>query len=279
MNHLAAYSVLMSVYKGDHPLYLKQSIDSMLQQTVLPSELVIILNGPLGTELEQVIQSCQGGGIPIKTVRIEINRGHGLALATGLQQCDCELVARMDADDISCSNRCELQLEQFLRHPELDLLGGQIAEFYSHFEGRNTVRSVPMEYKDIIAFAKRRNPFNHMTVMFKKQAVLQAGNYLDAHFLEDYDLWVRMILNGCRCGNLPVTVAFARVDGMEQRRGGIEYARSLLRFQKKLLEWNFISKREYMENCTVRIFASLIPTGVRRWVYRHMLRIRTEREI
>ncbi|MFR5731884.1 MAG: glycosyltransferase [Clostridium sp.] len=103
------YSVLMSVYKKERPEYLHAALKSMTGQSWRPSEIVLVCDGPLTTELEAVLKDAEFHSL-LKTVRLEKNAGLGAALAKGLPECSCEWVARMDSDDIAASNRCEKQL-------------------------------------------------------------------------------------------------------------------------------------------------------------------------
>ena len=185
----------MSLYIKEKPEYLRLAIDSMLGQTVVPDEIVIVEDGPLTDDLYAVLDEYKEK-FPqiIRTVRNEKNLGLGLALNAGLKECRNELVARMDTDDISKPDRCEKQLKYFLENPETTILGGQIAEFIT--EPANIVgrRIVPETDKELKEYIKKRCPFNHMTVMFKKSDVIKVGNYQDWFWNEDYYLWIRLAL-------------------------------------------------------------------------------------
>ncbi len=214
------YSVLMSVYVKEKPEYLKTSIESILGQTVLPEQFVIVQDGTLTPQLLEVIAEYQEKyPLMFTVVPQETNQGLGKALDIGLQYCRNELVARMDSDDISLPQRCEKQLARFAQNPELTLLGGHIDEFYDDPDKIVSSKVVPCGYEDIKRYCRRRNPFNHPTVMFKKSQVLRCGGYGDLVRCQDFDLFSRMVNSGCYAENLDETLLLFRSnEGNYQRR-------------------------------------------------------------
>lgn len=275
-----AYSVLMSVYGKENSVWFKKAAESMLNQTAPPDEFVLICDGPLTEELETAVEELDRSypGM-FQILRLKENVGLGEALRQGILLCRNELVARMDSDDIACPDRCRQQLELFQKIPELAFSSGTIAEFFDErdLESSETaalrLRMLPQSHEEIVSYAKKRNPMNHMAVMLKKSAVLQAGNYQSAEGLEDYDLWSRMLQLGFRAGNLKETLVWARIgNGMEQRRGGVKYAGRMARFQTLLLKRGFLSLPQYIINCCIRIPVSLLPGRIRAAVYGVCLR-------
>lgn len=275
-----AYSVLMSVYGKENSVWFKTAAESMLNQTAPPDEFVLICDGPLTEELETAVEELDRSypGM-FQILRLKENVGLGEALRQGILLCRNELVARMDSDDIACPDRCRQQLELFQKIPELAFSSGTIAEFFDErdLESSETaalrLRMLPQSHEEIVSYAKKRNPMNHMAVMLKKSAVLQAGNYQSAEGLEDYDLWSRMLQLGFRAGNLKETLVWARIgNGMEQRRGGVKYAGRMARFQTLLLKRGFLSLPQYIVNCCIRIPVSLLPGRIRAAVYGVCLR-------
>jgi glycosyltransferase involved in cell wall biosynthesis len=266
----------MSVYEKENPVFLRKSIDSMLMQSVKPDEIVVVKDGRLTPELDGLIDEYRENHSIIKLVAIEENAGLWKALRTGVEHCSYDLVARMDADDISAPCRCELQLLAFESDPNLDMVGGQIIEFED--EGPQdsddkSLRKVPISGNEISFFAKSRNPFNHMTVMFKKEAVLKAGNYQEMPMFEDYFLWVRMLMAGCRMMNLDEVLVYARRgNGIYSRRGGVSYVRSIIRCQKAFLSLGFISLPQFVRNMAVRVPVALVPNVMRKRFYEWFLR-------
>lgn len=268
------YSVLMSVYKKEKPEYLKQAIESMLNQTVQTNDFVLVCDGPLTPELDLLIEDiCRLYPELFQIIRLKKNSGLGNALNVGLKKCRYELVARMDSDDKSLPNRCELQLRQFKEKPELAFCSGDIAEFITDTKEIQNIRHVPTSYKEIIRFAKKRNPMNHMAVMYRRSAVIDAGGYIEIQYFEDYYLWVRMLKKGYKAANLDQTLVNVRIgNGMYGRRGGIAYAKNVCILQKKMLEAHFISYFEFIRNCLVRIGGSIVPVCIRKYMYEKILR-------
>ena len=200
MNERQKFSVLFSVYFKENPEFFDRALESVYNQSVRADEWVIVKDGPIPQELQDVIDKYkQFEDVTIKEVQLEQNKGLGVALSYGVPECSYELIARMDTDDISVPNRFELQLAEFEKDPELDLCGGQIIEFETEENTPIAERKVPLTQDEIVEFQRTRSAFNHVTVMFKKSKVLEAGNYKDCPLMEDDMLWVDMILAGAKC--------------------------------------------------------------------------------
>ncbi len=265
------YSVLMSLYIKEKPEYLRLAVDSMLNQTVKPDEIVIVEDGPLTDALYAVLDEY---GDKITRVRNEKNLGLGLALNLGLKVCRNELVARMDTDDISKPERCEVQLHYFEQHPETDIVGGDIAEFIGDESNIVGKRMVPQTNAEIREYMKKRCAFNHMSVMYKKTAVEAAGGYQDWFWNEDYYLWIRMWLNGAVFGNTGTVLVNVRTgEEMYQRRGGKKYFKSEKGLQDYMLEHRMIGFGTYVMNVSKRfVVQEILPNSVRGWVFRKFAR-------
>lgn len=233
------YSVLMSVYKKENPEYFKLSVESMLKQTLAPEQIVIVKDGKLTNELDSAIENLIQNNPGLFTiVELEKNVGLGLALNEGLKACRNELVARMDTDDISVENRCELQVNEFLKNNKLCILGSNIAEFRDNPDKIISSRMVPTKHNEILKFSRRRNPFNHPTVMYKKSEVLKVGGYGDYRRNQDLDLFVRMLHNGCVSANLNQNLVLFRAndDNLKRRKSWIKcssYIGMIYNFWKK----------------------------------------------
>ncbi|MCA9765827.1 MAG: glycosyltransferase [Carnobacterium sp.] len=213
------YSVLMSVYCNENPDFFIESIESMLKQTIKPDEIVIVKDGPLTVELDNIIDLYVEKEKSLYTIiSLERNQGLGLALNKGLENCRNELVARMDTDDISFENRCELQLAEFKKNSKLSINGAWTNEFFDDPSHIVTSRIVPETHKEIKRFSRRRSPFNHPTVMYKKSAVLAIGGYRDILRKEDIDLFVRMIHNGSISMNIPQPLLYYRSNKDNYKR-------------------------------------------------------------
>ena len=229
---MKAFSVCMSVYHGDNAAFFKQSLDSLLAQTRKPDEIVLVVDGPVGDDIDTVISYFETSSDTFKVIRLEKNSGHAVARQTGLDAAQYDYVAIMDSDDIAVPERFEKQMAYIEAHPEVDALGGQIDEFIG--EPSNVVgsRIVPLTDGEIKNYLKNRCPMNLVTVMLKKDAVQKAGGYIDWYCEEDYYLWVRMTEQGMQFANLPDNLVNVRVgEEMYQRRGGWKYFKSEAKLQ------------------------------------------------
>lgn len=268
------FSVLISVYKKEKAEYLKRALQSVINQTLKPTEIVIVKDGPLTKELDDCIEDFQKQNSKLfKILSFKENRGLGLALRDGVKACKYEYIARMDSDDISKLDRFEKQFNYLQKHPETALLGTWITEFSKDENNPDTVTKLPCIHKTIIKFAKRRNPFRHVTVVLKKSAVIQSGNYRDFLWFEDYDLFVRILQKGYIAANIPECLVNVRADkDMFARRGGWQYLKQDCKFQKQLLKTKFICKTDFLINITIRSIVRLIPNKVRSYLYKKILR-------
>lgn len=270
------FSVLMSLYYKEKPEYFNQCMASVMEQTILPEQIVIVKDGPLTCELEETLGhwiSLNPGLYTI--VPLETNQGLGAALAEGIRYCRNSLIARMDTDDIALRHRFERQLKEFEANPELDICGSSILEFEGTLEHIVSKRRVPIRDSEIKQYQKRRDAFNHMTVIYKKETVLRAGNYLSCLLIEDTLLWVNMIQAGAKCTNIEESLVYARVgNDMYERRGGWEYFLKYKEGKKKVLETGYISFFDYIYTITIQLVIALIPNKMRSNIYKKYLRIR-----
>jgi glycosyltransferase involved in cell wall biosynthesis len=266
------FSLLMSVYVKDDPEHLSIAFKSILDSTVKPDEVVLVEDGPIGISIEKVIEEFNSK-LPVKIIKMPQNVGLGRALRAGLEHCDNEWIARFDSDDVCVPTRFEQQASFIEHNPEIDILGSWVSEFEINFDCSHAVKKTPDEHESIVRFAKKRNPFNHMTVMYRKSSVLAAGGYQDDYLYEDYALWVRMIQNGCLTANIPEVLVHARTgNGMEVRRGGVKYAKSEVKAQYNFYKLGFISLIELIKNLAIRVPVRLLPGSFRKFIYRKTLR-------
>lgn len=269
---LNQFSLLMSVYAKENPDFLSRCLDSILAQSVLPDELVIVKDGSLTGELDAVLAGLQFPG-ELQIIALPENVTQGPARAEGVKVAKHEWIAIMDSDDICLADRFEKQLQMIRDNPELGLIGGQIAEFLDDPEHIVATRTVPVSNEDIVAYAKKRNPFSQMTVMFRRELVLAAGNYRYFPWFEDYDLWARMIKNGTVCANHPGILVYARAGGgMVGRRRGRSYIKSEWRMQKQLKSLGFIGFFGFWRNAALRIPVRLLPEKMLAAVYKRFAR-------
>lgn len=267
------YSVLMAVYGKEKPEFFRQSIESMLAQTLPFSDFVLVCDGALTHELNEVISWAQEEmGEKLQIIRLKENKGLGKALRTGVPRCRCSVIARMDSDDISRPDRCERQ-SRIIERDGYDLVSGTLQEFVREPGDMDRLRVLPRTSEEILQYAKKRNPFNHPCVMFRKESVLRVGSYQDFPGFEDYYLWIRMLRKGCKGYNVQEVILDMRTgNGMYDRRGGRDYLYWVLRFQRYLYCKNFITKKEYIQNCLVRTTVGAIPGGAREKFYHVFLR-------
>lgn len=267
------FSVLMSLYIKEKPEYFVQCMDSVLNQTVMPSQIVIVKDGPITEELEAVLESYIKSQPQLyRVVPLKENVGLGLALAAGIIHCDYELVARMDTDDICRKDRFEKQLAVFESDPDVDICGSHILEFEKDVSTIVTRRTVPLDDQSIKEYQKRRDAFNHMTVMYKKSMVLKAGNYQSCLLMEDTLLWVHMIQAGCKCANIDDYLVYARVgEDMYKRRGGLSYYKKYLNGRKRVRQTGYISAWDYSYTLALQLVITLLPNKVRGFVFKTLL--------
>lgn len=272
---LPEYSVLMSVYKNDKPEFLDLAIASMACQTVEPKDIVIVCDGPLTSELDATLEKWQKVLEKQLTLhRLNENHGLGFALNVGLSLCKCDIVARMDSDDISRPERCEILLSKLISEG-LDLVGGAIEEFDRAAGDMGVVRMPPLTKKDIDTWLKGRNPFNHMSVLFDRHVVEGAGGYEPFPWMEDYWLWARMIARGCRCANVSDVVVDVRTgEGMYARRSNVAYLKSQVRFFAELRKLGLVGRADQVKAVAQRTMATILPTSLVKLAYNTLLRER-----
>jgi glycosyltransferase involved in cell wall biosynthesis len=268
------YSVLMSVYHKEKPEYLKQAIESIQAQTYPTDDFVLVCDGPLNSELDAVITTKQQemNGV-LKVYRLDKNEGLGNALNAGINHCKNELVARMDSDDVAYPNRCEKQIDVFNTHPEVSICSGIVEEFTTDPEVVDARRALPETNAKIMEFAKKRNPFNHPCVMYKKSAVEAAGSYKDFYLLEDYYLWLRMLMAGYQGYNIQEPLLHMRAGSdMYMRRAGWKYAKTQAKLFKFMKDSGFIGNGQYIKSCVIRSGSALAPNWLRKFMFEKVLR-------
>lgn len=268
------YSVLMSVYKKEKVEHFIQAVDSLLNQTIRPEQIVLVRDGGVYEELQHVIDNYVIDYPTLFTyLPLEQNGGLGNALRYGLTYCRNELVGRMDTDDISAPDRFERQLEFMINNPDVDIVGGNISEFINEPTEIVDYRIVPQTHEEIKMYLKSRNPFNHMTVMFKKTALEKVGSYESFYLFEDWYLWLKMYLSGAKFANINVVLVNVRISDMANRRGGLRYYRSCVKLLKFMKEKHVIGSGEYIKMKMVRFCGYvLLPSKMREWAYKKFLR-------
>lgn len=264
----------MSVYYKEKPEYLQQSMESIYQQTVPTDDFVLVCDGLLTNELDAVIAEMQEKFQErLHVVRLEQNSGLGKALNIGLQHCKNELVARMDSDDVSHKDRCEKELAIFAQQPQISIVSGVVEEFDGSIDNVQSQRVVPETQAEILSFARKRNPFNHPCVMYRKSAVEAAGSYQDFYLLEDYYLWLRMLKHGFQGYNLQKPILWMRAGkDMYKRRGGWKYVKAQRQLLRYMYHENIISIGEYLFVLAARIGVAMMPNKLRSFIFEAILR-------
>lgn len=267
------FSVSMCVYGKDNPEWFKTAVESVINQTVKPSEIVLVVDGPVEGELQEVIKSYEQEDL-FNVIYLPENQGHGNARRKGLENCKYDLVALMDADDISLPDRFEKQINEFVKDDSLSIVGGNISEFIDSEENVVGYRIVPETHQEISEYLKKRCPFNQVSVMFNRKDVESVGGYIDWFWEEDYYLWLRMFLAGFKFKNVPDTLVSVRVGReMYSRRGGLKYFKSEKALQKYMLKNRIIGRGTYFVNVLKRFIVQvLLPNRLRGWVFRKFAR-------
>ena len=266
------YSVLMTVYKKDNPSFVKQGIDSMLAQTVLTDDFVLVCDGPLTNELNKLIDNYKSEYKEIfHIVRMEKNVGLGAALRHGLPLCKNRLVARMDDDDVAYPERCEKELKYYEMHPEISILGAYVAEFENEISNVIREKEVPTDMNSIMEFSRRRNPFNHSTVMLDKEKILSIGNYSEMRTNQDVDLWVRALNRGLIGANLPESLVYFRFDNdTYQRRKDMKNVKLMVKVWKNFYKNKYCRLNDLMFVTLMQYGVALAPTKLIQWAYDHL---------
>ena len=267
------FSVLMSVYFKENPEYFELAMESVCNQTIKPTEVVLVVEGQLSKELEEKLKNLKSKYKFINTYDIESGNGLGSSLKFGLTKCKYNYVMRADTDDICVKNRFEAELEYMKEHPEIDVLGSSIYEFKESIDEENIrLKNMPTG-ENIYKYAKKRNPLNHMTVCMKKDSVLEVGNYSTQRMLEDYELWLRMIVNGKKIENINTPLVYARIgNGFEKRRGNKTQIKLWIKIQKYMYKNNMISIIRYWINILNMYIMVYTPNSARVFAYKYILR-------
>lgn len=268
-NNTTPFSVLMAVYIKESPERLRRALESVFEQTLKPNEVVLVKDGPLTGELNMVVNDFKSKYAILKVVPLKENHGLGYALNEGLQHCSFNLVARMDSDDVSKPNRFEVQMKYMSEHKDVDVCGTWLEEFEDDIHLSTSIKKVPVEHNDIKKYAKKRNPINHPTVVYKKDKVLSLGGY--DGFPEDLYLWIKLLMHGCKFHNIGM-VLYSQYFSLEavKRRG--TYLKYDIKAQNDFYKIGFINKMEYLRNVAIRVGVRIMPDSIRAYIYKNIIR-------
>lgn len=275
MSLTICFSVLVTVYHKDNPSYLQEALDSIMTQSLLPDEVVVVEDGPIGSNLTEVIKRFkQNTNFVVNILSLPVNVGTGLAINAGLDFCSYDLVAKMDSDDINYPYRFERQIALFKKNPAIDFCSAFVSEFYNDDVSKiKAYRKLPESHENIVMYAKKRCPLNQPVVMYRRSAVLDSGGYRKYTFGEDYDLWVRALLKGYNFYNIQEPLLYFRsnIDTIK-KRGSLWYLKIDLAHHYDFYKLGFLSLSQFIYNSVVRIFVRLSPIKLRILIYNKLLR-------
>lgn len=268
-------SVAMSVYKNDSPEFFKEALESILNQTKVPDEIILVEDGPIPHQLDKIISEYESKYSILNVIREKENKGLGNALRIAVNNAKYDYIARMDSDDISSLDRFEKQLSFLKNHPEVDIVGGDAAKFEktpNEIIGYRRPKYTDAELKKQL---QDKTPFCHVTIMAKKKSIIQAGSYVEIFNQEDYYLWARMAKNNCIFANIPDILVYVRLVGVGGRRGGWKYFKNEMFMQKYLFKSHIIGLPKYCLHMIEKFIVQVIFTAkLREWAYQTFIKVR-----
>ena len=273
------YSVLISVYKSDSPVYLAVALDSIYKNQIKkPDEIVIVEDGPVPEGTGRVIKAFSDsvhseGNAKVKVVGLKENVGLGAALKEGTKHCTCDYIFRMDTDDISVPERFKVLSEYLEAHPEIDALGSDIGEFTEDPEKVTRKRVCPRDHEGILRMSRSRNPMNHVSAVIRRESLVKIGGYRALPLIEDYYLWVRMLAHGMKLANINQTLVKVRLgNGFDRRRGSVDRVKSWKVLQRYMVSHKMIGRfRAFLNMISIRLFV-YSPSGLKHILYGKLLR-------
>lgn len=261
------FSVLISIYCKENPQWFREALDCVFMQTILPTEIVLVEDGPLTPELYAVIDEFKEKYPIFNIVKNEENLGLGLALARGVEAASNEIIARMDTDDIIPSHRFATQLAKV--EEGYDVVSCWSLTFEGSIDNVFATKKRPENHDEIVKLAHKRSPMCHAGAFMRKSAVLAAGNYIHKQYYEDYNLWIRMILNGCKFYNIQEVLYYVRTTKEQlQRRGGISYLKKELKYLYEFKKMGFFTMMDFFKASLIRVIARLSPSVFRTYIFK-----------
>lgn len=268
------FSVLMPIYYKENPEYFATALESIVNQTLMPNEIVIVKDGPLTSELDFVIENFVSKSPQLfNIVELKENVGQGKARNAGLNACSHNIVALMDSDDIARNDRFEIQITYMEKNPNVDVVGSFITEFENNPEIIESIKAVPITHEEIYNFGKWRSPMNNMTVVYKKDKIFEVGAYNFFNFGEDYLLFAKMLMNGCKFYNFEDCLVNARAGSrmLAKRVGWNKIKQEFLLFYE-FRKMGYINNYQFVRNVSLKFLLRVIPNWLRTWIYRKFLR-------
>lgn len=267
------FSVLISLYYKENPDFLRQSLDSVFNQTLPPSEVILVEDGPLTTELYSVVSEYEHRYPTLHIIKLPQNGGLGKALNEGLKHCNFDLVVRMDTDDICFPDRFMKQVNFMVNHPEIGICSAWVEEFKDDINNVVSIRRIPEKSEELYEYGKKRCPINHPAAIFRKSVVLSCGGYRHFKMIEDYYLWVQMMVKGVMFWNIQECLLhFRTTDDMYKRRGGWNLAINEFKLQYIMYKTKYISFFSFIINAIPKFIIRIAPNPVRKLIYENLLR-------
>lgn len=268
------FSVLMPIYYKENPEYFNTALESVVNQTLMPNEIVIVKDGKLTEELDAVIDKYVSEYPQLfNIVELKENVGQGKARNAGLNACSHNIVALMDSDDIARKDRFEIQIKYMEQNPDVDVVGSFITEFENNPNLIESIKAVPITHEAIYNFGKWRSPMNNVTVVYKKDKVFEVGAYNTFNFGEDYLLFAKMLMNGCKFYNFEECLVNARAGSrmLAKRVGWNKIKQEFLLFYE-FKKMGYINNYQFVRNVSLKFLLRVIPNWLRSWIYRKFLR-------
>lgn len=264
------FSALMCVYGGDNPSYFDQALESVFDQTRQPNEVILVVDGPVTDEIDHVIEKYKVRYDSFYVHRLKENQGHGIARKFGFEKCQYDYVAISDADDINMKNRFEIQMEYFDKEPELGAVSSGCIHFQEDISHIINEELMPQTDAEIKKAMKTRCPMCQASAILNRKAVMEVGGYQDWYMAEDYHLWIRMMLNGARFANVPLSLLYVRTTMKQmERRGGLRYFNSIRKLNKYMYASQIIGIGTYLFNVITRFIVQvLMPRKARAFIRR-----------
>lgn len=273
VNTAVSYSVLMSVYAGEQAEFFKKSVDSMLSQTLPTDDFVLVCDGELTAELDELVERYEAENSCFHVLRLDKKAGTGGCANEGLALCKNEYIVKMDSDDIALPNRCEVSMKYLAKHPETDILGAFIEEFDSESGEYIATKKTPQSHEEIMRYARRRNPFNNQTLVYKRSAAQEIGGYSDIKRCEDYDFVVRMLASGAKGRNIGrVLVRYRVTKGNYERRKNWANTRSFIKVRWRIHKMGFSSFMDFLVPTMMQLVIFIMPARLTGAIYKKLLR-------
>lgn len=268
------YTVIMSIYIKVNPNYLKESIDSIVNQSFKPKKIILIKDGKLSDEQNFIIDNFNNNYKNLFDIyEFNDNKGAGYAYNFALDKCITKWAAIMDSDDIADLHKFEKQMNYLNQHKNIDLIASNAVEFIDRKDNIISTRIMPQNNEEIVKFAHGRCPIIQPTAIFNVKSVIDAGSYQHSPLTEDYDLYIRMIMNGCRFYTYQEILYYIRTsEDFFKRRGGMKYLKPILSFKYKYLKNGFFSTKQFLKTFLSSLVVSLMPNKMRTFIYKKFLR-------